>query len=41
MVSWTPAERIEIRGKYVVTVSSSGIERELRNELRLQARVVF
>lgn len=41
MVSWKPAGRIEIRGKYVGTVSSSGIERELRNEFRLQARVVF
>lgn len=41
MLSWKPADRIELRGKYVGTVSASGIERELRNEFRIQARVVF
>ena len=41
MLSWKPAERVEIRVKYAFTDSGKDFGTELRQELKGQVRVVF
>jgi hypothetical protein len=41
MISWKPAEKIELRAKYAVTASEMELLKQLKQEVRVQCRVIF
>lgn len=41
MVSWKPAHRVELRGKYVISTSGSEFSKDIEQEIRVQGRIVF
>jgi hypothetical protein len=41
MVSWKPADRVELRGKYVITTSGPEFSGAARQEFRMQFRIVL
>ena len=41
MVSWKPSDRVELRGKYVITTTGPDFSRSAKQEFRIQGRIVF
>lgn len=41
MLSWKPSEKLELRAKYAITVSETELLRQLKQEVRVQCRVMF
>jgi hypothetical protein len=41
MISWKPVEKIELRAKYAVTASKVEIVKEIKQEVRIQGKIVF
>lgn len=41
MVSWKPANGVELRGKYVITTTGPELSGAAKQEFRIQGRIVF
>jgi hypothetical protein len=41
MVSWKPANGVELRGKYVITTTGPEFSGAAKQEFRIQGRIVF
>ena len=41
MISWKPAEKIDLRAKYAVTASKEEFVKEIKQEVRVQCRIGF
>jgi len=41
MISWQPFEKMELRAKYAVTASKEEFVREIKQEVRIQGKIVF
>ncbi|HZM13153.1 MAG TPA: hypothetical protein VFB86_03155 [Bacteroidales bacterium] len=41
MLSWKPSEKMELRAKYAITASKAEFVREIKQEVRVQCRLLF
>lgn len=41
MLSWKPSEKLELRAKYAITASKTEFVREIKQEVKVQCRILF